>query len=463
MVCEVRPSNQTKIMQLHLKKRVNGFTHPHSRHLFYHIHRNPLLILPLSQLINIRLARLVSVAFPFALVSLMAPNVSADLFTAIAPDTLVVVGDQAPAPEVEAAKRLAERLMSAGGPKDNLVLASDINTDLEKAASHHLMVVGTEASNRILERLESHWVLNRDWYYANRAPYESYMPTTGYYAAGYSTFPKSDATVGYVEWDRNPYWHYATNLALDDSLQPKTPASGGTTEQLPYRQIVRITGNSSAGVALAVDAVLQRHLLTGVATKDNTLPGPMSLFSIDTAHAAWPEAAPAWIPTSDLHEGNVTLLFAGWHLADSMTYAGFQDASGQAALHIWRGKYLTEKLWDYSPHVVVDPAFPMSRSPLFEASITRRASANEFFVAELPSSEAAASARDALIATLNHNKVTQAPWTLDEIGGIAWSASRFGTHITAHGPWVVMESFDADHRSLALSSLSTGLANVKTP
>jgi hypothetical protein len=323
------------------------------------------------------------------------------------------------------------------------------------------MVVGTETSNEVLARLGSHWVLNRDWYYAHRTPYEAYMPSTGYYAAGYGTFPNDPAQpVGYVEWDRNPFWHYATNLLRSDPSQQKSPATDTPANQLPYRQIIRITGNTPAGVALAAKAVLDRHLLTGIVTPNNAMPGPMGLFSIDTAHAAWPETAPMWIPTSDLHDGSLSLMFAGWHLAHSMTYAGFEEASGQAALHIWRVKYLTEKLWDYAPQVVVDPAFPMSRSPLFEASLARRASGNEFFVAELPSAQAAASARDALIATLNKNKVTQAPWKQDDVSGLQWSVSRFDTHVVAQGPWVVMESFDAAHSPLALTALSAGLAKV---
>jgi hypothetical protein len=393
----------------------------------------------------------------------LAPRASADIFTALAPDALVIVGDQAPDLEVQAAQRLAARLVASGGPKDNVVLASVINTDLEKAASHHLLVVGTEASNRVLDRLGSHWVLNRDGYYAQRTPYESFMPTTGYQAAGYGTFPNNPGeSVGYVEWDRNPYWHYATNLAMDDAAaQAKTPVATQPA-QLPYRQIIRITGNSPGGVVLAVNAVLDRHLLTGVVTAKDILPGSMGLFSIDTAHAAWPKMAPGWIPTSDVQEGALSLMFAGWHLADSMTYAGFEEASGQAAAHIWRGKYLTEKLWDYAPSVVVDPAFSMSRSPLFEASISRHASGNEFFVAELGSDQAATSARDGLIATLNKNKVTQAPWKQEDISGVQWSVSRFGTHIAAHGPWLVMESFDSAHSPMALKALSAGLANAKT-
>jgi len=386
--------------------------------------------------------------------------VKADLLSIIAPDTLVVVGDNAPEPEMQAAQRLAAKLVEDGGPKDNLVQASVVNADLEKAASHHLMVVGTEASNRVLERFGSHWVLNRDLYYAHRTPYEPFMPTTGYSAAGYGTFANAADAVGYVEWDRNPYWHYASNLEYEASKAPASSTAAAAYQPLPYRQIVRITGNSSAGVALAVDAVLNRHLLTGVVTDKNILPGPMGLFSIDTAHAAWPETAPAWIPITDLHDGDAAVLFAGWHLADSMTYAGFEDASGQPALHIWRAKYLTETLWNYAPTVVIDPAWPMSRSPLFEASITRRASSNEFFVAELPTAEAAASAHDGLIATLNKNKITQAPWHEVEISGVTWSVSRFDTHIAARGPWVVMASFDGKHNDMALAALSAALATA---
>jgi hypothetical protein len=406
------------------------------------------------------LSRCVAMGVLFAFFGVLEITVKADLLSVIAPDTLVVVGDNAPELEAQAAQHLATKLVEEGGPRDNLVLASVINADLERAASHHLMVVGTAASNRVLQRLGSHWVLNRDLYYADHTPYESFMPTKGYYAAGYGTFTNPGDAVGYVEWDRNPYWHYATNLEYDAARASTPTTEAASFKQLPYRQIVRITGNSSAGVVLAVNAVLDRHLLTGVVTEKNILPGPMSPFSIDTAHAAWPEMAPSWIPTSELHDGDRALLFAGWHLADSMTYSGFEDASGQSATLIWRAKYLTETLWNYAPTVVIDPAFPMTRSPLFEASLARRASGNEFFVAELPSAQAATSARDGLIATLNRNKITQAPWHEVKISGVTWSVSRFDTSIAARGPWVVMESFDAQHSPLALKSLSAALASA---
>ena len=371
----------------------------------------------------------------------------ADIFTAAAPDALVVVGDQAPQAEKAAAGRLAAKLRECGGPEKNLALASEINADLERAATHHILVVGTEASNRVMQRLPSHWTLNRDLYYAGRTPYESYMPGTGYYAAGFGTFPQG--TVGYLEWDRNPYWHYATNL-LDDRKDAKPT--------LPYRQMVRLTGNTPEGVAMAVDAFISRRILAGVIVAGGKLPDAMSLWTLDAAHYALPEQAPPWIPAADATQGGLALIFAGWSLADSMIYAGFRELTGRDANAIWRAKFLTEKKWDYPMSVVVDPAHPMSRSPLFDATLARRASDNEFFVAKLETAEQAAEAakklEDALSKKRDHS---QAPWSDVKAGQVAWRRSKFGVHIAAKGLFVVMESFDEAHDPLAVRLISEAM------
>ena len=381
-------------------------------------------------------------------------HAAADVLPAIAPDALVVVGDAAPAAppaEKAAAERLAAKLREAGGPEKNLVLASDINADLERAATHHLLVVGTEASNRVLQRLPSHWALDRDRYYANRQPYENYMPTKGYYAAGFGTF--TQGSVGYIEWDRNPYWHYATNL-LEDRKDDKP--------DLPYRQMVRLTGNSPEGVAMAVDAFLSRRILTGVVVADGKLPGAMSLWTIDTAHFAQPEQAPPWIPTADAKQGDVALTFAGWHIADSMTYAGFRELTGLDAKAIWRAKFLTEKKWDYPMKVVVDPAHPMSRSPLFDATLARRASDNEFFVAKLDTPEQAAEASKKLEDALSKKRdYSQAPWTNVVIDKVTLRRSRFGVHLATRDEFVVMESFDEKHDVMAVPMMLRMVGEAK--
>ena len=65
--------------------------------------------------------------------------------------------------------------------------------------------------------------------------------------------------------------------------------------------------------------------------------------------------------------------------------------------------------------------------------MARRASGNEFFVAGSPRRKGRLRAR-CLIATLNKNKITQAPWKQEEISALTWSVSRFDTHIAAQGP-----------------------------
>jgi hypothetical protein len=372
----------------------------------------------------------------------------ADLLAAIAPDTLVVVGDSAPDAERGAADRLAAALRKAGGPADNLVAASVINADIERAAAHDLLVVGTEDTNRVMQRLPSHWALDRDRYYKNHEPMDPTTPTTGYYAAGYGAWPTAVEPVGYIEFDRNPYWSYATNL-LGTDHQDKWP---------PYRIIGRFYGNSAAGVAEAVDAFLAARILTGVVCRSAEMPGAMSLFGIDTAHYAPPSTAPSWIPAADLTGGGLSLIFAGWQIADSMTYSGFLDEAKVPALRIWRAKYLTEKTLNLPFNAAIDPAHPMTRSPLFEASLARRASDNEFFVAEMASPADAAAAVAGLTAALAKHAPSHAPWTSETVGAIVWQKSRFNVHIVATGKYVVMESFDDAHKAMAVQAISERIA-----
>ncbi len=372
-----------------------------------------------------------------------------DALAQAAPQALVVGGQSATPAERQAAEKLAAHLRRLGGPADNLVTDVAINRDLERAASHHLLVVGREDTNRVLQRVLSHWVLNRDWYYRDRAPFESYMPTTGYHAAGYGTFHQGD--VGYIEWDRNPYYHYASNLPTDPRNSESPPI------ELPYRQIVRLTGNTPQGVSLAVSAAVERSVLTGVIPADGHLPGPMTLWSLDTDHYALPEAAPRWIPTDEQRRGDRVIRFAGWHIADSMTYAGFEEITGIGAQRIWRAKYQTERNWDYPPHVVIDPAHPMTRSPLFEATMARRASGNELLVVELADAAEARQAATAVEKSLAGKKPSHGPWQDRTIGGMRWRRSRFDVHIATTGAYLVMESFGSEHDELILERIGRNL------
>ena len=370
------------------------------------------------------------------------------LLPLIAPDSLVVIGEQATVEERDAGEKLAVALQDAGGKKDNLVTDNKINADLELAASHHLFIVGTEKSNSVMARVPSHWALNRDYYYATHEPVAPFEPTKGFYLAGYGTF--FTGTVGYIECDRNPYWHYASNLLTT------TPKNG----TLPYRQIIRLYGDSPAGVVAAVNAFLTRQLLSGPITRNDLMPDALTLWTIDSEHFAAPEQAPSWLAIDDVTgEGGISLSFAGWHLADSMTYAGFQEMSGLPARKIWRAKYLTEKVWNYPFTVIIDPAHPMTRSPLFEASLARRASDNEFIIARLASANAALEALKATENYLNKKRESHAPWSEVVIKGHNWSRSKFGVHITTIDDYILMESFDDTHDALIKYMISFDAEN----
>ncbi len=394
-----------------------------------------------------------------------AGGARADVLKALAPDALVVVGRDAPAAERAAAERLAEALQKAGAGEGVLAGADGINTDIERAAKHHLLVVGTGRSNRVLQRFASHWALDRDRFYAGRKPYEPWMPTTGYVAAGYGEWP-AGATVGFVEWVRNPYWHYATNLLEEWERHPPRRRRGepapAEPPKLPYRQMVRLTGSNSAGVKLAVEALLERRLLTGAVTPDGRMPGPMTLWAIDDAHHASPAEAPGWIPRTPMKRGSLSLTLAGWHLADAATYAGFRQVAGRGARRIWRAKYLTEVGWDWPMHVVADPAHPMTRSPLFNATMARRASDHELLVARMASPVDAVAAVKAVRANLSKRREhSHAPWSEVRVGAVTWQRSRFGFHAAAAGAFVVFESFDAEHEGMVLEAVAAGLGGKR--
>jgi len=380
----------------------------------------------------------------------------------LAPDALVVVGAKADPAEREAAGRLADHLRQAGGPVDNLIDDETANTNLERSAGKHLLVVGRPANNRVLARFDSHWTLDRDRYYATSpTPPHKYMATSGYYAAGYLELPANGPACGYIEWDRNPYWHYATNFL--ESVNRSEDALA-----LPYRQVVRLTGNSAAGVAAVVDAFLNKGLLTGVIIDPANWPkGDGTMWTLSrTEGLAWTgEWPPAWRAAASAGGARekVSLSWAGWQAVDAALYSGVTSQTGTRPLAMARAKFLTEQGWNVPPYLVKDPGHPMTRSPLFEASLARRASGNEFLLMRFADAAAARTAAGKLETALSrparrgpHN---HDPWDSVKIGGLDWRRSRLGVHIGVVGDVVVMESFDADHTGLALERFAEAMKN----
>lgn len=392
------------------------------------------------------------------LLLICAAKADNSLLKTLAPSALVVVGKDAPTVERNAAKRLAQVLTQLGGPAENMVDADSINQDLARAATHDLFVIGTLKSNRVLERLPSHWVLQGQGTPPEHddQPMWAVDPDKGFYAAGFGTFARGD--VGYVAFDRNPYWHYMTNVLLKHKSEKDDDPEAAMPLTEHYRHMARITGNTSQGVAHAVDALIKDQLITGIVAPASRWPSAMDLWQIDAAHLALPAQTPAWVPTQPIADGSVSLRFAGWHMADSMTYAGFLEQSGQTAQKIWRAKYLTEKNWDYPMHVVIDPAFPMTHSPLFDTTLARRASGNEWFIAELANPDLAAKAVTQLVESIKTRRsAPHKKFKPVQVGNITFQRSEFGVHIGQVGRYLIMESFDMDHDALAIKALTQTL------
>jgi hypothetical protein len=374
-----------------------------------------------------------------------------DFFKTLAPDSVVVIGKNAPAEELAAAKKLAAAFQKFGADKENLVTDEKIADDLELAASKHLFLIGTPATNEVMSRLRSHWALDRDDYYktAPKPPHD-FMPVTGYYAAGYVELPSGGADCGYAEWDRNHYWHYVLNLFLgsnNDKLKEAAP-------KIPYRQIIRLTGNTPRGVASAVDAFLNDGLLTGVVTAPANF-GAATMFAVSAPEAALGDAlAPRGkivAPEKTADGAEKFVIFTGFHQGDAMVYSGVEQICGVRPRHLARAKYLTEEGWSTSPYLVKDPSHPMTRSPLFEATLARRASGNELLIIQFANAAEAKTAAEKFEATLTARRDhSHAPWTDVKIGANNWRLSRFGLHLGVVGDKVVMESFAAPYDAAVL-------------
>ena len=271
----------------------------------------------------------------------------------LAPDTLVVMGRHAPDGEARAAADVAAALHALGGPADNLCDDESALRDLNRTAFHHLVLVGTYSDNVVLRQQWGHDALDRPAFLrekalptdAPRPPFYAGVPTTGFYVFGFGTFTKPGT--GYLESGRNDL--YLVPHALNTPQQP------------PYRIRVNITGNDATGVARAAAAFLRGELNGVLPAPEEALPAPGDAFRL--ARDRYGAELPAWTPTAGL---------LGWTQPNATEYAGFLQASGQAATLLWRAKYL-----------------PTAGVTDFDSSPHRRASADELLIARMPSADAA--------------------------------------------------------------------------
>ena len=282
----------------------------------------------------------------------------------LAPEFVVVAGRNAPAEERRAAEEIAAALRASGGPADNLIDDYAALADVNRAAFRHLVLVGTYGSNELLHEQWGHAAIDRPaWIREAAAPtdtprpaFYAGMPTRGFFAHGFGTFEKS---TGYLESGRN-------DLCL-------VPRALDTPEKPPYRIRINVAGNDAPGVVRAARAFVGAGLLGGVVpAADESLPDKGDAFLLGRDRYAL--ELPACTPRTGM---------LGWILPDATEYAGFLQASGKPAIHLWRVKYLTD-----------------AGITGFDAAPHRRSTANELFIARMASPEDAVNAAKGLACVL---------------------------------------------------------------
>ena len=307
----------------------------------------------------------------------------------LAKSTVVCVGENAPAPEQEAARMLADKVSAAGGPAECLLTAEALNDTPLAAGTHHIIAVGTWLDNVVLRKCWGHWsmtrwqreMLKRDQRTRPRATAAvagrpasmltartdgpDWRWTGDFFAFGFGHFAGS---VGCVEPSRNPYslQLIANGIGKPDDL--------GKVDQF---FVIKVTGTDAAGVARAAKALAETAMLhvlipnAGAKLPANWSPGELGA-------GQFPSAPPSWAPTSDV-PGNSSLRYVGWLQAHSLLYAGFAEAAGVEPKLVWRLKYQT-------PGGFKD----------YMSFLTPRASDNEVLIAEVADDAAAQKAVDGL-------------------------------------------------------------------
>lgn len=191
----------------------------------------------------------------------------------------------------------------------------------------------------------------------------------GFYVFGWGHL---HGDIGYIESDRNPFLHSAT-----------IPTAPFETE------IVTLTGNTPAGVALAVEAFLKRGLVNGVVAAPGWTRPQTTILDHDPLPSNF--APPSWLPAN---AGGANLV--GWSAGGEDEYRGvLQDTSVQP-VEIWRAKYYRDGAWDGAG---VTGAFDA-----YSAGLHRRAYGNTLWIARFASAQQAAQSAPRIAAAAKLNQ-----------------------------------------------------------
>ncbi len=253
--------------------------------------------------------------------------------------------------------------MDAGKAVATLTTSADLLAAKQgERALNHLVVIG----------LPTDPLIAAVWQHEARAE------PGGLYVFGWGHF-KGD--IGYVESDRNPFMHSA----------------GIATA--PYEtEVVTITGSTPAGVALAVDAFLNRGLVNGVVAGPGWTRPQTSLLDREPL---LPNFAPPAAILSTAGEASLIGVTPG----GEDEFRGVLDDTGVLPQQIWRAKYYVAGAWDGAG---VAGAFDA-----YSAGLHRRAYGNTLWLASFATAAEAAGAAPKIAAAA---KLTAA--------GAVWSGSQ---------------------------------------
>lgn len=166
--------------------------------------------------------------------------------------------------------------------------------------------------------------------------------------------------IGYIESDRNLFLH-----------------SPGITSAPFETEIVTISGTTPAGLQLARDAFLSRHLINGVVAANGWSRAEPGLLDRD------PLASDFTLPEQALPSVNQYLRI-GFTQASEDEYRGLLADTGLMAKMIWRAKYHTQGVWDHPGALAAFDAYSFG--------LHRRAYGNTRWIAAFNSEDDAAHA-----------------------------------------------------------------------
>lgn len=250
------------------------------------------------------MSRIGPVAFILAALRVM-PVGAYSVFDWLGAQTRVVVGEQAPAEERDAALRIC-RILNPAHPAAALLTDGWVAAHPKDAASFHLITVGTTTSNRVLRDHPSSWWRTPEW----AAP--AAFSVQGIYLFGIGDLRGESA--GVVEPGRNPY-----AAADHEATEPRS--------ETILTFMIACAGRHPDGVVAAVNALIDGMMLSGAIPDHRVPPRPEGPLELEPGMF---EPPPAWVWL--VREASLI----GWHQVDRLMIDALARRGGHRPAGAWR-------------------------------------------------------------------------------------------------------------------------------